>query len=95
MKSPVSLKDALNLIHPRINIIVYTLIIVIFCLLLFFIYQNLYLTLVAPQDIGQSEITAKRQKVNTELLNAITEEISLKKDASVQELLIIDDPFID
>jgi len=93
MKISFSKKSLPKLLKQRLGLIIYISIFLVIIWLGYFTYQNLYLTVIAPKEIDQSEIIAKKQKVNLELFNTINQKIVNKKDISSEALLEIKNPF--
>ncbi len=73
--------------------IIYGIGIITLIWLAFFSYSHVYTSVISPKIIDQSEIIAKRQKVNIKLFNEITAELEAKK--SLNPLIIngTTDPF--
>jgi len=93
MKISIYKKLIMDTLKRRLVLIVYFSIFIIIIWLGYFEYQYLYSTVIAPKEIDQSEIIAKKQKVDLELFNAINEKITDKKSVSDEILQEIKNPF--
>lgn len=59
----------------------------------YFLYTNVYQTLISPTEIDKSEIIAKKQKVNLDLFTDINDKIKAKKSISEEQIGRITNPF--
>ncbi|XOU94797.1 MAG: hypothetical protein ACNFW9_01890 [Candidatus Kerfeldbacteria bacterium] len=80
MKNIFSNIDTKKLTTKYLGSIIYSIIVIIFAIVGYFTYQNLYLTSISPKPIDENDIIAKKQKVNLILFEKITTNISEKKD---------------
>ena len=74
--------DIKKITSKYLGIIIYAIITIIFCVVGYFTYQNVYLTSISPKPIDENEIIAKKQKVNLILFEKITNNIAVKKSTS-------------
>lgn len=58
-----------------------------------FTYQNVVKTVVLDTEIDETQIVARKQKINVSLFEKITTEINSKKTVDPAPLLDSDDPF--
>jgi len=93
MKIIFSTSSISTVVKHNLKFILYACYVLLAAWLLFFAYQNLYSSIIAPEKIDKSEIIAKRQKVNIELFNLITANINEKATNSAQAINTIPDPF--
>ena len=81
------------MVRHNLKFILYSCLVLLAAWLLFFAYQNLYSSIIAPGEIDKSEIIAKRQKVNIELFNSIADNFSKKGTNNAEAVNTIPDPF--
>lgn len=81
------------MLKHNLKLILYVCFALLTAWLLFFAYQNLYSSIIAPGEIDKSEIIAKQQKVNIKLFNAITAAISEKTAKTTTGINSIQNPF--
>ena len=93
MKIQLSTSSIATTVKHNLKFVLYTFFVLLAAWLLFFAYQNLYSLIIAPGEIDKSEIIAKRQKVNIELFNSITDNISEKAANTTEIINTIPDPF--
>jgi len=93
MKVSLSTPSIVTILKHNLKFILYACFILLAAWLLFFAYQNLYSSIIAPGEIDKSEIIAKQQKVNIELFNSITITISEKATNTAGTINEIPDPF--
>ncbi len=93
MKISFSTSSIATIVRHNLKFIIYACFVLLAAWLLFFGYQNLYSSIIAPEEIDKSEIVAKRQKVNIELFNLITANISKKTTSTTEAITAIPDPF--
>ena len=93
LKTISQLKFAKIILRNIYNIVFLILILLIFWLL-FFLYQNLYEVVIVPKPIESTTLQAKQPKINIEKFNSVTEKLELKKDASLEDLSGIRNPFV-
>ncbi|MDP2683974.1 MAG: hypothetical protein Q8P20_02850 [bacterium] len=91
MKINVDFDKYKEIIKKYIFYVVYIILVIIFGLTSYFTYLKVYKIAIAPDKIQESEIIAKKQKVNIELFNEIQNEIVQKNDKSIKN---IKNPFI-
>jgi len=85
MKLSINLKSIPKYLLNRISIIVYIVIILVICWLIYFTYINLYQVSLNPKEINEDEIFSRKEKVNLELFNTISKNLNNKKE-SISEL---------
>lgn len=66
--------------------IIIGVIIIVIGLVAFFLYQNLYLSVIAPRPLDASKLTVKQEKVNQELYDRITNSLNQKKETRPDEI---------
>jgi len=69
-----------------VNLISYSVMIIILAIVGYFVYVNVYKTAIAPDPIAESEIIAKKQKVNVGQFKAIEEKIETKNQGSTTQV---------
>lgn len=68
---------------PQITIGV---IVIVIGFLAFFLYQNLYLSVIAPRPIDASKLTTSQEKVNQKSYDQITNNLNQKKETRLDEI---------
>lgn len=59
----------------------------------YFLYANVYQTLISPAEIDKNEIIAKKQKVNLDLFTTISNTSRAKKEIPTEKIDGIANPF--
>lgn len=72
-----------HFMHKHTKILIYSVILIVTALFLYFFYTNVYITTVNPKEIDTNTIASKKQKVNLELFNQVIEDIQDKQDVSL------------
>lgn len=73
-------------VNKYLNPLIYTILLIIFAVTLYFTYANVYKTAITPNQIENSEIIAKKQKVNITLFKEIQKKIDEKNDQSLNNI---------
>lgn len=96
MASKMDLKPLLaktaKLIRRHISLVIYGIFAGYLVAIGYFVYVNIYQTVISPKPIDPGEIIAKRQKVKLDLFQKITDEIQ-KKHQVPPSLFTTKDPF--
>jgi len=82
-------KKLLKNIYSVVIIIIFF----VFVWLIYFIYQNLYQTIINPEEIKSEEIIAKEEKINLQLFDDITKKLENKKQPSQTDYNKLTNPF--
>ncbi|MFA6098513.1 MAG: hypothetical protein WCV50_00245 [Patescibacteria group bacterium] len=93
MKFKIYLKKIKKYLLKHLNLLLILIISIISIGIIYFINVNIYKIVIAPEEIPKNEIIAKKQKVNIDLFNEISLEISNKKAASTDALQNLRNPF--
>ena len=89
----LSLIKLLPWLRRRLALIINLIVIVVLVWLLQFSYQNVYQVSIVPRPINESDIIAKRQKVDVDLVNSVILEINSKQSVDTQKLIETPNPF--
>ena len=93
MKPESILKKITKVIKNNLKLIVYLISLIIIAWFAYYNYNTLYSNIIAQKEIDKSEIIAKKQKVNIDLLNKINTNIIEKKESLEQYNQEILSPF--
>ena len=86
MKFEFSIKSFSVKISNYLGQIINFFVLLIIVYIGFFLYQNLYTTVINPKPIDKNEVIAKKQKVNINLFNSINSKIINKQTPKTSDL---------
>lgn len=69
------------------------IILIIFIWLIYFIYQNLYQTIINPKPIKSEEIMARQEKINIQLFEEVTKKLEEKRQPGKENISTLNNPF--
>lgn len=72
--------------NKNINRLLLGFILILLILLIYTLYQSLYITIISPKNIPANEITARQEKVNLKLLDTVNKNIDGKKGLSTSQM---------
>jgi len=73
--------------------VVIVIIFFVFVWLIYFIFQNLYQTIINPKEIKSEEVIAKEEKINLQLFDDVTKKLENKKQPSQTDYNKLTNPF--
>lgn len=89
-----ALKKITLFLKNHLNWVFVSLWVIVIAWLVYFTYQNYYLTIYLPKAIPDNEIIAKKQKVNINLFNQINDKIKLRNSVNSANQDNFKNPFL-
>lgn len=93
MKLPFTNQSPKELLLNYGRFSAYVVAFVVLLWILNFAYQNIYLTVIVPEPVDETEIIARRQKVNLELFEMINEKLEARKNPQERDDESMNNPF--
>lgn len=73
-------------VNNYLKLILYSFFVLVLLFTLYFTYTNVYKTVISANEIKESEIIAKKQKVDVNLFKEIETKIKSKNDKSINKI---------